>query len=341
MYGLHPWQNEIGALGRQTPSMRFSGNMPLHIWQCAARAKLETLLGMEYFHRCDELFSIESVEDKGDRSETRFVFQTEEGYFVPCVFVKPKKPRCEKPPVMICLQGHSTGMHNSLGVVKYPGDAEDVESGDRDYAVQCAELGLCAVTLEQRCFGECGGTPNPDCYTSAMTAILSGRTVLGGRVWDVERLIDVLETHFADECDVNSVYCMGNSGGGTATIYATALETRIKGAIPSCSFCTFLDSIGNKWHCACNYVPGIAKYFDMAELGGMIAPRPLTIVTGKTDPIFPSDAAAQEFARVRDIYYKEAGAPEMCAQVIGDGGHRFYKADAWPVFFRMTEASEV
>ena len=337
MHGIHPWQNEIKALHAAAPSMRFDGRMPLHIWQCAARDRLRKLLGLDRFRRCDDLFRVEYTEEKPDRIETRFVFQTEEGYFVPCICVRPRKPLREKPPVMICLQGHSTGMHNSLGIVKYEGDGDNIESGDRDFALQCVEYGLSAVTVEQRCFGECGGTPRPDCYTTAMTALLSGRTLLGGRVWDILRLIDVLENHFAHDCDVGSVYCMGNSGGGTATIYATALDERIKGAIPSCAFCTFENSIGNKYHCACNYVPGIANYFDMAELCGMIAPRPLVVVTGKTDPIFPSDSAAEEFARVRDIYYTEAGAAEKCVQVIGEGGHRFYKADAWPVFFRLTE----
>ena len=73
----------------------------------------------------------------------------------------------------------------------------------------------------------------------------------------------------------------------------------------------------------------------MAELGGMIAPRPLVIVTGKTDGIFPADAAQKEFAIVRDLYYAEVGAKENCAQIIGDGGHRFYKDAAWTVFLEM------
>ena len=335
MEGLHPWKKEIEALHAVKPAMRRTGAVSTARWQFSAREKLGELLGMDRHELCEDLFRVEEPLEKDDRFETRFVFQSEKGYFVPCVFVTPKKPVSEKPPVMICLQGHSTGMHNSLGIKKYEGDAEDIESGDRDFALQCAEQGFCAVTLEQRCFGECGGTPKPDCYSTAMTALLSGRTLLGDRVWDIMRLIDVLERHFAERCDPERVYCMGNSGGGTATIYAAALETRIKGAIPSCAFCTFEDSIGNKYHCACNYVPGIAKYFDMAELCGLIAPRPLVIVTGKTDPIFPSKSAIEEFARLKELYYEPAGAAEMAAQVIGSGGHRFYKADTWPVFLKM------
>ena len=124
---------------------------------------------------------MEYRDETEDFYETRFTFQSEEGYFVPCHFLEPKRKAAEKPPVMICLLGHSTGMHISLGRFRYPGDAEDVEDGDRDFALEAVRRGFCAVTLEQRCFGERGGTPKPNCYGAAMTALLSGRTLLGDR----------------------------------------------------------------------------------------------------------------------------------------------------------------
>ena len=233
---------------------------------------------------------------------------------------------------MICLQGHSTGMHISLGRVKYPGDEDD---GDRNFAPEAVKHGFCAVALEQRCFGERGGTPRPDCYCASMTALLAGRTTIGGRVWDIMRLIDLLETEFADVCDPSRVYCCGNSGGGTATFYAAALEPRIKGAIPSCAFCTFADSIGAMYHCACNYVPRIRQYFDMAELAGMAAPRPLVIVSGLKDDIFPLAGAKSEFDRVKNTYYANSEKPENAAHVIGPEGHRFYAAPAWEKFLTL------
>ena len=161
MVGLHPWQNEINVLSSLSPSMRITENETLSDWQEAARKKLRELLGLAYFHRCEDLFRIENTQKKGCWTETRFVFQTEQGYFVPCIFVKPKKPRSSPPPVMICLQGHSTGMHNSFGITKYPGDRGGEENGDRDFAVQCAKLGLCAVTVEQRCFGNAAARRSP------------------------------------------------------------------------------------------------------------------------------------------------------------------------------------
>lgn len=333
----HSKLTEFKALKNTVPSMVFDPEKEtLGQWQEKAEAKLKELLGLPY-KKCDSLFEKEYEKELEKCREIRFTFQSEEGEFVPAVMWIPKNPCCEKPPVMICLQGHGTGMHVSFGIKKYDCDKEDDESGDRDFAVQCIKNGIVAVAIDQRCFGERGGTPKPDCYTASMTAILSGRTTIGGRVWDVMRLIDVLENKFSEVLDTDKIYCMGNSGGGTATFYSAALEKRIKAAIPSCAFATFYGSIGTMYHCACNFVPGISKYFDMAELAGLIAPRPLVIVSGKEDKIFPLDTAEHEFKRLKEIYYKNSSAPENCVHVKGDGGHRYYYKDAKKEFEKLVK----
>ncbi len=331
--GMLPYEKENRMLRAVPLGMGYTGG-ELAAWQTRAREKLTSLLGLPY-EKTDPDFRIEFTKETPEFTETRFLFQSEEGYYVPCHFLRPAGAPEGKLPVMICLQGHSTGMHISLGRALYPGDEHDFDDGDRDFALQCVKQGICAVTLEQRCFGERGGKPRPDCYNTAVTALLSGRTLLGDRVWDIMRLIDVLETEFADDTDARRIYCCGNSGGGTATFYAAALETRIAAAMPSCAFCTFADSIGAMTHCACNYVPGIRKYFDMAELAGMIAPRPLVIVSGAKDDIFPLPGAQAEFARAKEIY--AAGEhPNNAVHVIGPEGHRFYAEPGWKALRALT-----
>ena len=331
----HSREREMRVLKETAPSMVFSPeNESLSQWQKKASEKLSRLLCLPR-EDCERKFNTEFSEKHEGFTEIRFVFQSEEGEFVPCHIWLPENKVNEKPPVMICLQGHSTGMHISMGRAKFEGDEETANNGDRDFMKHCINSGMAAVCLEQRCFGERGGNPNPDCYFASMTALLTGRTLLGGRVWDIMKLIDVLCEHFSDKVDVNRVYCMGNSGGGTATFYSTALDKRIKAAIPSCAFATFSGSIGAMYHCACNYVPSVAKYFDMAEIAGLIAPRPLVIVSGKEDKIFPLPTAEHEFSRLKDIYYKNSERPENCIHVKGDGGHRFYKDIAFKAFFSL------
>ncbi len=308
------------------PAMRYTPEEDFFSWQTRARQKLGELLGMDQFIPCDPMPETEFVHDLGDHTDERFTFRSEDGYFVPCRMLTPKTPSRG---FMICLQGHSTGMHNSLGEKKYPGDAEDQENGDRDFAVQALAHGFTAIALEQRCFGECGGTPNPDCSGSSMLALLRGRTTIGERVWDVSALIRLLN----DRMNENRlpIYVMGNSGGGTASFYAACWNTALAGAIPSCSVCTYADSIVFRRHCECNYIPGIAKYFDMGDLSGLIAPRPYVQVSGRDDHIFLLKGAQACFEETKRLY-AAADAADNCRFVVGAGGHRFYAEDAWNAF---------
>jgi hypothetical protein len=186
--------------------------------------------------------------------------------------------------------------------------------------------------MEQRCFGESGGTEgitNPDCRQVAMRAILMGRSLVGERVWDIMRLIDAIGEYFSDVIDVDKIICLGNSGGGTATAYATAMDERIKIGVPSCAVCRYADSIGAMLHCECNYVPYVAKDFDMGELIALSAPRAVVVVSGAKDGIFPIDGAKACVAVGMEAYRK-VGREAFLTHVIGEGGHRFYADDAWP-----------
>ena len=104
-----------------------------------------------------------------------------------------------------------------------------------------------------------------------MATLLLGRTAIGERVWDISCLIDVITKHCSEYVDTDKIVCLGNSGSGTATFYASCLDERIFLSVPSCSVCTFDDSIMAMWHCPCNFIPGIRKYFDMGDLGCLIA----------------------------------------------------------------------
>ena len=319
------------ALKNIVPSMRYDGKTDFAEWQKNTRARLYSLLGLDKIvPAADDCFTIEHKKDFDTFTEYRFTFQSEEGYFVPCVLWVPNGKE-GKIPTVICLQGHSTGLHISLGRPIYPGDEKLISGGDRDFAVQVIREGYCALAIEQRGFGECGGTEKgPACQVPSMSALLYGRTTIGERVFDVSRAIDVITENFSF-IDTERIACMGNSGGGTATIYASAMDERIKVSMPSCALCTYKDSIGAMKHCTCNYVPGIALELDMGDICGLIAPRKLIAVSGAEDSIFPRHGVA-ECIEVADVYYRAAGAPDGYKWIEGPEGHRFYAAPAWPVF---------
>ena len=332
-----PHAVSYGILKGMVPSMRYDGTMPFSLWQDGALKKLNELLGLP-LKKCEELFKIEFEKPHDEYNETRFSFQSEEGYFVLCHLLVPKGAAAPLP-LMICVQGHSTGMHMSLGVPLYEGDAEEIKANDKDFAVQAVRQGMCAVTIEQRCMGECGGTPHPDCALTAMTDLLVGRTLIGERVWDIQRLIDAVTTHFP-VVNADEIYCMGNSGGGTSTFYAACTEKRIKGAMPSCSVCEYEDSITPMRHCTCNYIPYIRNYFEMGDLCGLIAPRKLVIVAGEQDDIFPINGVIKSFDTAK-VMFDAAGAKDNCALVVGDGAHTYYQDFAWKAFNKLTGKTKI
>lgn len=327
-------------LARRELPYAYDPNKDLTEQKARIEEKFRELLGMpEEAGACR--VEVEYTEESDPRfDEIRFQFESEPGLHVPAHLILPKnRDPQEKLPLVIGLQGHSTGMHISLGRVKFDGDEKTVSGGDRDFLIQAVARGYAAVCIEQRGMGEqkipaWGGSM---CHQSAMPALHLGRTIIGERAFDISRLLDSLEKFdgegvpFSVNLDMERIGLMGNSGGGTATYHAACVEPRIKVIMPSCAFCTYTDSIVAMQHCVCNFIPGILKYMEMADLAVMLAPRPLVIVNGERDPIFPLEAAKKSFEKVQAIY-AAAGAPEACHHVIGDGEHRFYAADAWPVF---------
>ena len=333
---LNPQDRMLHLMKDVRPAMRMAAGEDFAAWQAKARERLNALLGLP-LERVEPNFRIEWTNDENPTcTEIRFLFTSEPEVDVVGHLLLPKgAPQGKKPPLIICLQGHSKGVHISLGRPIYEGDEATISGGDRDFARQIAARGQAALALEQRGFGERGGTAKgPACYQPAVQAMLMGKTLIGQRCWDISRAIDVVGEHFP-QLDMSRIAIMGNSGGGTATIYAAALDERIGAAMPSCAFCGYLASIGAQTHCLCNYVPGIMKDFDMGDLAGLIAPRPLIIVNGKDDGIFPL-SSAKEQADVARTYYAAAGAPDMIEHVVGPEGHRFYAALSWPVFDRLT-----
>ena len=328
---MTPYENIKNIVANKVPSMRWDGSEPITEWQEKARAKLAELVGLDKMIPAEKKSVIEFDRETEDFREIRFRYQSEPGYFVPCHMCIPKGAKLPLP-TFICMQGHSKGMHITLGRTKYPG--EEV-AGDRDFAVRCVKEGFIAIALEQRDFGECGGNEHgPQCQNPTLTNLLVGRTTIGERVWDVMRLVDLLLDDLSEYAKADSIYVLGNSGGGTCSIYSGALDTRLAGSVPSCAISSFAASIGAMKHCACNYVPGILNYFDMSELIALTAPRKLVVVSGALDDIFPLKEA-REMVGIGKKAYDAYGVPEHIAHAVGEEGHRFYADLAWNALEKM------
>lgn len=307
-------------------------NGPVQAWQRALRKKVAELTGLVPRRPLPlKVRSIWKRKHPLGRIE-KIVFASEPCADVPAYVCLPDNAQ---PPYtfLICLQGHSTGAHVSIAVDREDDTKPLTVQGDRDFGLGCMARGFAALCIEQRSFGyrrelRQKQISSHGCHDAAMHALMLGTTLLAERVHDVDRAIDYLATR--DDVAMDRVGVMGNSGGGTISLFSAALLPRIAFAMPSCYFCTFRDSIMSIYHCSDNYVPGLLKYAEMPDVMGLFAPKPVVLVAGRKDDIFPIAAVKRAFKDLKRIY-KAAGAADCCHLVVGREGHRFYAAEAWPV----------
>lgn len=294
-----------------------------------AKEKLVELLGLDDVilnKASDPLFTIEETVQCDGYSRIRFTFQSEIDSIVPCYLLIPDGDK-EKYPLAITMQGHSSGFHNSIGIAKSESDKEYITRGD--FAIQAVKEGYAALAIEQRCMGEritSRHTWSHTCEFPSLNAIMMGRTSVGERVFDISCAIDQMKNF--DKVDASKILITGNSGGGTISFYAACLEDRISFAIPSCAFCSFKTSIMDIYHCSCNYIPSMYKWFEMHDMAVVLAPKKVTFIAGKEDPIFPIHGVRDSYSVVQKIY-ECAGAPNACKLVETPKGHWWCKDIVW------------
>jgi dienelactone hydrolase len=299
-------------------------------WQRKLRSKIRELLAIPPNHHKPTRPRTLWRRETGLGVIDKLVFTAEPGADVPAYWCVPHG--AERPyTAFVCVQGHSTGMHVSIAVEREDETKPRAIEGDRDFALGCMRRGIAALCIEQRSFGyrrerrQKHVAPH-GCHDAVLRAAFLGRTLIGERVFDVDRGLDYLAER--GDVDMRRVGVLGNSGGGVTTMYSAALLPRVRYAIPSCSFGSFAGTYCSIYHCGCNVVPGALDWFDCPDAMGLIAPRPLVIVAGETDDIYPIDDARKSFKQVQKIY-RAAGAPDRVKFVVGREGHRFYADLAW------------
>jgi len=215
----------------------------------------------------------------------------------------PKRPR----PAMIATPGHGMGGKDLLAMDATGSPRAEGEGYQKDYALQALRLGYPTLVVEPLGFGErrdadimANKSGESGCHAAYTLAAMLGTSLARLRVNDLQRAVDYLQT--VPGIDAKRIGLMGISGGGQMALWTTAVEPRIKAAIVSGYLNTFRDSVMGMHHCICNFIPGLAKHFNMVDLAALVAPRPILIQAGTKDPIFPIKATRSAIARARTIY---------------------------------------
>lgn len=326
------WTRDRYAAAPLRMTFRASNRAEAEIWQRDLRIKLTELLG-SFPNRTPLKARILATRQFPGYRREKFVFYSRPGVAVIGYLLVPSKGKGPHP-VVIAVPGHGPGVDDIVGIDEQGRDRTGKPGYEHDFAIQVVEHGMAALAIEPMAFGyrrdqrtKTKGPTVSACQPAAGSALLFGETMIGWRVWDVIRAIDWIQTR--PDLDSKRIGCMGISGGGTCTLFSSALDTRIQAAFVSGYLNTFRDSIMAMSHCIDNYVPGILNWAENYDVAGLIAPRPFFSEGGEQDPIFPVAATRESFARLKKVY-AVFDAESQAQQEIFQGKHVFHGVKGLP-----------
>lgn len=323
---------ELYETNSRSHAFRATSCEQARVWQEGLSSRLAALLGGFPTSRCELRAEITERRTLPQATRETVLFQSRENLSVFGYLLLPNDtPR--PAPVVICIPGHGRGVDDIVGIAEDGSQRTEPSGYQRDFALQAVANGFAALAIEPFGFGHRrddrarrAGAGSSSCQPSAGAALLFGQTMVGWRTWDIVRAVDYLHTR--PEIDANRIACLGISGGGTITLFATALEPRIKVGVVSGYFNRFADSIMSIPHCIDNYVPGILNVCEMSDIAGLIPPRCLFVESGTKDDIFPiaaTRAAVQDARRI----FEQLGAGERLGFEEFEGEHQFWGREAW------------
>lgn len=122
--------------------------------------------------------------------------------------------------------------------------------------------------------------------------------------------------------DSERIGTVGNSGGGTLTLFLGALAYKKLTAVSSSGYPSTFEFIARKEkkQCNCNIIPGILGQLEMWQIYGCFAPKPLYLLQGNCDNLFPEDIFDNVCRKVQNCY-REAGVENVFKFDVFAGTH--------------------
>lgn len=142
------------------------------------------------------------------------------------------------------------------------------------------------------------------------------------QLWSSIRAVDFVSE--LPEVDKERIACTGASGGGTQTFALCAVDPRVKVAAP-----VNMISSTMQGGCLCENAPIIRLDNSNMEIGALMAPRPLLMVSATGD--WTKETPRVEYPAIRSIYalYNAAG---RVATVQVDAEHNYNQASREAVY---------
>jgi dienelactone hydrolase len=278
---------------------------------------------------------LESV-DCGAYQRDHVVYDSERWMSVPAYLLVPHE-RSGRGPAILAQHGHGPGKAEVCGLA-----GGDQGSPANDYAHQLALRGYVVLAPDLRTFGERADWEPPNIYHcdhTYMYASLLGHELLALDLWDMARGLDLLGEH--PLVDPKRLGVVGLSQGGTCTLFLSAWDRRVRAAVVSGYFNQWNASATIGWNmCGSQVLTGITRHLDHADLGALIAPRPLLVETGTGDNIFPVASARAAMSDLQGVY-AALGVPERLEHDVFEAGHKWNGTCAYPFLARWLRPDRV
>jgi dienelactone hydrolase len=279
------------------------------------------------------------VQTRPERDEylvEQFSFAAEAGQRVPGLLFKQAGAQGKRPVVIVL---HGTG-----------GSKEGLIPRLRTLAAK----GFIAIAIDGRHHGaRAAATADglPAYQSAILRAYRTGREqpFLFDTVWDVMRLIDYLQTR--EDVDPRGIGLTGISKGGMETYLAAAADPRIAVAIPMIGVQSFAWALDHgAWDSRAwtlreavvaaaqdakkgidaafmrtfydRVAPGVRDRFDGPAMLPLIAPRPLLVINGDSDPRTPVAGVRQCIAAAQREYEAQHARDRLVLQLQPDTGHQ-------------------
>lgn len=250
-----------------------------------------------------------SEEDCGSYVRRKVSIAVQPDDRMPAYLLIPKK-RAKKVPAIICFYGTTGGAGKETTVGLSGSKPGSPPEKNRAFAIDFAEAGMVAFCPDFLRDGERIHKGDAPYDTTRFYRKFPDWSVHGKDAWDVMRAVDYLQT--LDFVDGERIGMAGHSYGGHSTIFAAALEPRIKAAVANGPVSAFREH-GMHWAVpkgarSSQSMPALREYIldpdkplpvTFYEFTSLIAPRPLLVgqAVGERRPTKEENHAA-----VREVY---------------------------------------
>ena len=217
------------------------------------------------------------------------------------------------------------------GVLYVCGHLENQKFHYQAHARRFAELGFPTLIVETVQLGEVTGYHH-GCYREGWFHWYSrGYSPAAIELLNGIRGLDLL----AARRDVDSARLgvTGISGGGATTWWIAAADERVKVCSPVCGTAAIASHVYDRvidGHCDCMWWINTALW-DLADVGALIAPRPLLIASANQDGIFPIESIREVHSQLEKLY-KTLGRPDDLRFVETPGGHSYHQQSRTAIF---------